>query len=311
MPPVQTSNARCAICGTSLLPFRQIPSAVCDSAVCQHQYGSLPDQQKCRHCKRPLAVVQWAAGICDTLNCRSHELQRPLEEAGLRYREEVALGSRRRQQLAAPHAIPRQDVESYPVAILPLNRARDSKLPANRRTRFAKLLRKRLIEARERIARGEPAPPIPVEKVANSLTPAERDAEVTLLNAACTSCRGRCCKKGANHAFHSAATMMRFIERFPTLDDDAIVAEYLSYVGEHTLTNGCIFQGATGCTLRRDMRADICNRFFCGDITVLTRKLHSGQPMRAFLANRSGARILGGQFVDVPVVAREKGESAT
>lgn len=241
----------------------------------------------CLGCDEALpALPQTRLSTCGSANCRA--------------REEIARATLLRQRAAVLQGIPHDDIASYHLAILPLNPARESQLPMGRRIQLERNLRKRLAQARERITSGETVASAEGRTSTSDRAHAEHDRETQLLNTACGSCRGKCCKKGGNHAFICSETLMRFIGRASLIDDDEVVAFYLSFVAERTLTDGCIFQGSAGCTLRRDMRSDLCNRYYCGDISVLRRQFVAGDPVRAFIVNRSGAQMTNGQFVDVP-----------
>lgn len=76
----------------------------------------------------------------------------------------------------------------------------------------------------------------------------------------CAMCRGFCCVPGGNHGFIATATL-RIAEA--RLAAGNIVDHYMSYVPQRAYAGSCIFHAATGCTLPRDLRSDICNRHLC------------------------------------------------
>src|SRR5206468_7485578 len=86
-----------------------------------------------------------------------------------------------------------------------------------------------------------------------------------ILASACARCQGHCCGKGGLHAFAylSVDTLRRFMDDNPTLHPDEVLAAYLDHIGRATYQDSCVFHGPQGCTLSREMRADICNTFFC------------------------------------------------
>ncbi len=211
----------------------------------------------------------------------------------------MARTARRRRRAAAARGLAPDEIESYRLAVLPFNNDRVSRLPPQRRTLFEQHLREQLAEARHRLAAGETYSPPQAPPDDSAQTPAERDAESRLLGAGCATCRGKCCQLGGNHAFQSSMTLMGYLERFPSLDDDTIVSQYLAHLAEETLGKGCVFQGSLGCTLPRDMRAEICNTFFCGDIRMLKNRFSPGEPVRAYIVNQRGGRLTGGDFFDM------------
>ena len=48
-----------------------------------------------------------------------------------------------------------------------------------------------------------------------------------------------------------------------------MVAAYLDRVGVKSQTGSCINHGAQGCSLPKEMRSDICNRFSCESLARL------------------------------------------
>lgn len=299
VPPMSVPTDDCVMCGKPLRPIPHAAGLFCGSALCLHRFSMLAAWQKCQYCTRPLTVAQFATGVCNDRTCRATPMAVAHQEAAERSVKERALAKRRRQRAAARHGIPREEVASYRLVVLPLNQDQESPLPADRRAAFEQHLRQNLAQARERIAAGEPVEPAMLTTAPDDRPRAERDAETALMNAGCITCRGQCCKLGGDHAFNSSSTMMRFVDQFPSLEDEEIVSRYLSFLGERTLTTGCVFQGMRGCTLPRDMRAGICNRFFCGDVRVLKHQFGDGEPVRAFIVNRKGSKLTGDHFVEI------------
>lgn len=301
-----TTVALCVMCGAPASRIGSTTVALCDSPYCRSRHAALPPKQRCGVCSRPLAVSQWAGGHCGDAACREELLvRRPLENAAKALRALIASASKRRERAAAQRGIPREERSTYRMAVLPRNTDRPSALPAERRHAFEEHLRSSLAAARARLAAGEVPGPTLSESLpvlGDDRTDAERDAEHQLLGAGCATCRGRCCRQGGNHAFNDAFTMMRYLERFPTHDDETIVAKYLSYLAPRTLTHGCVFQHEKGCTLPRDLRADLCNRFYCGSISMIRNQFAAGEPVRAYFAHERSGKLVGGRFVEIPVV---------
>jgi hypothetical protein len=84
--------------------------------------------------------------------------------------------------------------------------------------------------------------------------------------AACTLCQGWCCRGGEEHAYIDGRTMARVRRARPELDARGVIRLYEAHIPAQGYSNGCIFQGAQGCTLDRSLRADLCNQFFCTGI---------------------------------------------
>ena len=81
--------------------------------------------------------------------------------------------------------------------------------------------------------------------------------------AACSLCKGWCCRNGADHAFLDEGTMARVRRARLTLDARAVLRLYVERVPEVGFEDSCIFHGKQGCTLDRSLRSDVCNSYFC------------------------------------------------
>ena len=79
----------------------------------------------------------------------------------------------------------------------------------------------------------------------------------------CTLCKGGCCASGKEHAYLSVFSMRRFMDSNPELTSNEILDLYLSHINTESINNSCINQTATGCSLPRDLRSDICNGYYC------------------------------------------------
>lgn len=230
-------------------------------------------------------------------------LRRPLEARQKTFATLMAEAPKRRNRAAAQRGIPPEERDSYRIAVVPHNRYRSATLSRQRRAAFEAHLRNSLTKARARLAAGEePAPETRLYSPTDPRSDAERAAEHKLLGAGCAACRGMCCRMGGDHAFNDSDTMMRYLQRSPDHDDTTIVERYLSHMASRTMSHGCVFQHEDGCTLPRDLRADVCNRYYCGELSVLRNHYLPGDPVRAYFLNYNGGRMFGGRFVSVPVV---------
>ncbi len=81
--------------------------------------------------------------------------------------------------------------------------------------------------------------------------------------AACTACRGWCCKGGGDHAYLDERTLARVRRAREELDARAVLRLYVERVPTEGYDGSCVFHGATGCTLDRSLRSDVCNSYFC------------------------------------------------
>ena len=92
--------------------------------------------------------------------------------------------------------------------------------------------------------------------------------------AACSLCRGFCCKGGGNHGYLDERVMARVRQARPELDARAVIRLYVERVPDAGYAGSCIFHGAEGCTLDRSLRSDVCNSYFC---TGLRKFVNGGE----------------------------------
>ena len=85
-------------------------------------------------------------------------------------------------------------------------------------------------------------------------------------HAACSLCKGSCCKNGDDDAFLDDRTLARVRLARPEMKDRAMLRLYLDRVPPMAYRDSCIFHGKKGCTLDRSMRADVCNAYYCGGL---------------------------------------------
>lgn len=108
------------------------------------------------------------------------------------------------------------------------------------------------------------------------------DSEVTLekqpllqqqFDKLCGECKGGCCTHGGNTGYLSPLVMRRQLDSDPTLDGDKLLRRYTSRLSEIVMKNSCINHSASGCTLPREWRSDICNGYFCESLKEYQRTL--------------------------------------
>jgi hypothetical protein len=296
---IKTAVTACVMCGAPLAAWRPLDTVVCQSPQCAGRHLALARQAKCALCTRPLSTAEMAQGHCGRPPCRD-EVRRQRRAAEVaRQQALVETLQRRRNRSAAQRGITREDAATYQVAVLPRNTDRPTRLPAERRARHEAHLRACLAEARELLAAdaGLPRPATP-EQPAPPQTPHARAVAATLL-AGCAACRGQCCRQGKDHAFITGEQLVTLLQRHPDLDDDAVVTRYLAHIREITFSEGCVYQGSTGCTLDPSLRADICHQFLCGGLTMLKGAFREGEPVRAYLVHRRGEELRGDRFVEI------------
>jgi hypothetical protein len=104
------------------------------------------------------------------------------------------------------------------------------------------------------------------ERSASPVRP-EPDGFVGIVaRAACTVCRGWCCKSGGEHAYLDQQSMARVRRAQADLDARAVLRLYVDCVPAVGYEGSCVFHGAEGCTLDRSLRSDVCNSYFCSGL---------------------------------------------
>jgi len=94
----------------------------------------------------------------------------------------------------------------------------------------------------------------------------------------CALCRGRCCHFGLRgHAFLEPRDLRGWLDGHPGAAWADAVDHYLAHVPAEHLESSCLFHGARGCTLPRERRSDVCNRFACDELAQL-RRLAAARP---------------------------------
>ena len=119
--------------------------------------------------------------------------------------------------------------------------------------------------------------------------------EAPLIEAACTTCKGRCCEPGADHhAFVNADTIRQYRAYHPDLDADAIREAYAGRLPDRHTEGSCIFHGSQGCTLDRTQRAEICNVHHCRALAFLleTEHVRSAGPFLIVASDQEEAQAI-------------------
>jgi hypothetical protein len=282
------------ICGAPHVGPDERARPVCQNAACRWRYDTAPRRQGCLVCQRPLVVAELALGVCSSDRCRrAWFVERPQR---LRREQRAAMDAQAHElRQRAGRTLHVAEPETYAVAIIPGFAERMGRLPRGRRVAFRFRLRELVEEAfapsstdaPSRTA--EPAEPPPPEPSAEA---------AAVLGAACARCRGYCCRGGGTHAYLSAATIRRYRDAHPEQGPAEVATAYEARLPERSFRGSCVFHGARGCTLSREMRSDICNRFFCEGLRDFKDALVPGEPVRAFVASATAGQVHAGAFVD-------------
>ncbi len=104
------------------------------------------------------------------------------------------------------------------------------------------------------------------ERLIQKMTPEPVDFSATVLGAGCATCQGHCCKGGGDHAYIDERTMARVRRDNPELNAGSVIGLYLARLAPRSYKGSCLFHGATGCTLGRALRAELCNTYYCNGL---------------------------------------------
>lgn len=104
------------------------------------------------------------------------------------------------------------------------------------------------------------------ERGASPLRPEPDGFAGEVARTACTLCQGWCCKGGGEHAYLDERTMARVRRARPELEARAVIRLYIERMPPAGFEGSCVFHGAAGCTLTRELRSDVCNSYFCSGL---------------------------------------------
>jgi hypothetical protein len=143
--------------------------------------------------------------------------------------------------------VPYPDDDAIPV-IVPRNDRALVPVSAERLRRLREHLSRTLASMR---------PNEPAAKVRNG----PKGFHARVANAACSLCRGWCCRGGGDDGYLDEGTLARMVS--DAIGPAEVIDVYVERVPDLGYENSCIFHGAQGCTLDRSMRSDVCNAYFC------------------------------------------------
>ena len=123
--------------------------------------------------------------------------------------------------------------------------------------------------------------------------------------AACSLCRGYCCRNGGDDGFLDARTIGRLRQANPTMTDDALINLYIGRVPVEGYRDSCIFHGRKGCTLDRSMRADVCNTYFCRGLGDYVKSDAAPEPTIVIAGDSEKTRV--SQVLTPPRILAEHG----
>ena len=183
-----------------------------------------------------------------------------------------------------------------PVAI-PVNMRHIRNLPEKRRRMFCDRL-KQLIDQ----AAAEPLSPTHLTE--DYIMQTKRDAQTqdtelrSILNNACTICRGSCCIHGEDHAYLKIDNLLRYMHQHPELQQQQVFDEYLSCLTKKTYKDSCVYHTEIGCALPCYMRSESCSSFVCDGLVEIEKHAIDTKSTRFFIAAMEGENVLRSAFIE-------------
>lgn len=255
-PPFGTSQ--CAWCGTALTPHQSVTTKSCGAADCERR-----------------RTVELARSVTDRRAQEHEDLKATLSH---RHSEEI-------ETLLAEHG---QDRDAVRIMVTPFNEGRLSVLPE---ARLEGLKQHLATVADEGFA---------VEDPETLSWPTQRRSaelpEPEVADAGCATCQGGCCRPGGpSWGFIGKEEVGRFRIANPDATAEDFQQYYLDQLPEESVTESCVFQSNTGCTLSRADRSTLCNTFLCRGVkTMLAERSRDGEaPTVVIAAERGVAYNLG------------------
>ena len=287
-------TATCLICDAPLTWNPAQNRQLCHRNECAWRYSLLEKQNKlCRTCHRPLSDRDWASGVCPAPDCQRAALaQRAHQDHQQRVQQEQRLreqAERLRDQIM--HRFGVRQPNSFLIALIPAATHQISRLPAQRRCAFRDQL-KSLIE---RAAARPPLPPEPLQEDSSA-----EDARLQAASGnACACCQGSCCRGGAHtHAYLGVETLQRYMAAHPDHSPRKVLASYMRHIDDTTCEGSCVYHRADGCSLPREMRADICNQFYCAGLREFRANVPATGAARGFFVATTDDEIQRAALVD-------------
>jgi hypothetical protein len=237
-------RSHCKFCGRELNPHQAVSSGICGAPEC--------------HTKK---IVQVGTELAKRRR-REHEeyIVGILEQAA----PEIGLGL---AELDAPR-------EQVSVVVIPAQSGMVEPLPAARRDAFRSHL-----EDISGMAFDDDPKAEADSKAAEMMHPlmqsgAEQrreEDEPSVVAGACATCWGQCCNRGADTALLLPSDIERYRAQHPEAVVEEVVELYLSHLPETSTRNSCVYHAATGCSLPRELRQNICNTYYCNNLRWLNK----------------------------------------
>lgn len=242
---------------------------------------------RCTSCGGPLTTSwQRQEGVCSKLACLGPFLQKQRAEREIRQQKRAAeLVDQARAELAAQFGDSPPWNENVVLLVVPEFSNRVAPQPPERIAHLEANLREALAAAQERLK-----PEGAADLLQRELEHRAADQSSLVVENACTTCRGACCRHGGDHAFLVERFLAWRLANEPESTPDTIVADYLARLPSESLDYSCLYHTPTGCALPRELRSPTCNEFLCDGIVhhqdALTADPHAPSIAVSYSAGR-------------------------
>lgn len=229
-------------------------------------------KRKCIACGGRLTVHQGlGTGVCDKPECRQQMIAKVGAEMISRHRrlreEEIEdlFDHMSEQVTELKDKIGAGDATMVVRSVVPFQADRLVPLPEERRADFEKNLRETVAKSFD-----NEMTRIPDMKRRRQL----EEPHHVVMDTACITCQGWCCKTGGNKAYISRVDIDQWRIKNPEDGPEDIIDFYMSQLPEESVEDHCVFQGPMGCVMDRSVRANICNNHFCSGLRKAEKGLH-------------------------------------
>jgi hypothetical protein len=152
--------------------------------------------------------------------------------------------------------------------IIPENTRKIVKQPAERIAEFRDHLNQVMEQAQAHVENADEHESIQITHEDRAV---RAQTSLPVINA-CTTCGGSCCLQAAGHAFLNRDFFAWRLLNEPDTAVQEKIEDYMRRIPEQAYENSCVYHGAKGCVLPREIRSSTCNDFLCTGIVDGVRR---------------------------------------
>ncbi len=254
--------------------------------------------RRCVHCDVELPTRSRRDEHCGHWKCRQRAAAARRAADRKRFQPLVERQQRnleRAKQLRGQQSTPdRSHTNSFTVITTPANQHAITTLTRRRKYKFAKRL---LGELQKHPVESVP-PPLDNEPHAVRTNGNDEDKSpnslLPLIGAACSNCRGHCCRLGGDTGFIDSHVVR--ITMPGATSPQQIVEEYSKHLPNESYEGSCVFHTENGCALPRPLRSPTCNNTICGGVSELIARYQLDGTSKFFFAATKDESVLRTRF---------------